>query len=214
MAISVIRFSMYVLLLLVAYLAETTVSFRETKCLLLENTIEPSQPYSYNRLLDIGFREKRFRRVRVIALSEGVEPDDVVNNPCVLRMFLAKLVRRSVEKGAAVIVIDRWFRVCSCPERDPGTENLLLALKKSSVPIVLGLHTTRVDPSADTKSCLQLSPRLSFGEAEAPSRVAFGLVRLDSDTRKLPLQWSLYEEGTDNVIPTLALSAAEQADHD
>jgi len=207
---------MYLLLLAVAYFAETTASFRDDKCVhaLEEKTFEPSQPYSYNRVLDIGFREKRFRRVRVIALSEGVEPDDVVNNPCVLRMFLAKLVRRLGEKGAAVIVIDRWFPARSCPERDAGTEDLISALKNSTVPIVLGLHTVGVAPNANTKSCLQASPRLVFGEAESSPRVRFGLVRLDSDTRKLPLQWSIYNGKSDDFSPTLALSAAELADHD
>lgn len=165
----------------------------------------------HQRLVADGYRNVRSRRVTVVPLSESTVPPRALNNVCEQRWYIARLLQRLSTSGAAVIVIDKFFNPTSCDKDDPGTRELRSAAQHSTTPIVVGLATD-VAENARNNSCLILSPSLDFGstastDAElvaAPSPIHYGLTRLNSDIRKVPIRWPLYRDHSSFIAGELA----------
>jgi hypothetical protein len=193
----------------------------EQGCQLVERADADESGASYGRLLSSGYRDVRSRRVTMVPLGETTAPAPALNNVCEQRWYLARLVSRLSDAGAAVIVIDKYFGWDSCATNDQGTSDLIRAIQISAAPVVVGA-ATHAPESHSEKSCLILSPSLDFGAkptvAGEPTKPAayYGLTRLNSDPRKIPINWYVYEsdqawkandEPTDE-IKTLSYTAA------
>jgi hypothetical protein len=183
----------------------------------------------YQALLKAGSREPHNRFVRIVTFSRGKEPPEVFVNICQQRVLLAKLLMKLETAGPALIVIDKYFHPGACPDlNDPGNRMLATALRASKSPVVLGLRTldeddldaqrplNGVERQALEKASLVLAPRLDFGSL--PPTVKYGILRVDSDTRRIPLQWPVYsdrkelETGQAHLMESLSLVAVEQYD--
>jgi hypothetical protein len=182
---------------------------------------------TYSSLVSGGYIGVRSRRVTIVPLEEGEEPDKVLNNVCEQRWYVAKLVRRLSDAAAAVIVIDKTFAPDSCDEGDAGTLALISAVQGSGRPIVAAVstHLLSEDPKG---ACLVLGPSLDFGRKRSsngtPSdeaAVYLGSSRLNVDFRKVPIFWNVYgseeafkkgAEPNEDVVETLPYLAATLAD--
>jgi CHASE2 domain-containing sensor protein len=104
------------------------------------------------------------------------------------------------------------------------------AISTSQIPIVLGIHTldreqlklrppvSKIEEDHLKAAGLVVSPSLQF--TNAFGLVSYGLIRLNHDNRKIPLEWQAYTSRSELsspqaqpvTMPTLSLLAAEQAD--
>jgi CHASE2 domain-containing sensor protein len=137
-------------------------------------------------------------------------------NVCDEREFLSHLLDRIDAADPAVIVVDKYFGRETCPANDPGTEDLLRTverIREKRHSVVVGLKATDLGeeggadrPSSFIDDSLQFRPVGLSGQE--------GIVNLPEDTRRLPLQWTLYGPGegekhhTVVIENTLALAAA------
>jgi len=168
------------------------------KCELRElNDVEGAETYA--KVVTSGYRDVRSRRVTVIAFKENSDPARVLNNVCEQRWYIARLIPLLASNGATAIVFDKFFGPTSCDKDDPATTDFITAVKTSTVPIVAGLasHVPESDPQ---NACLIVSDSLDFGNKSdangTPTNqpaMQTGLIRLNSDTRKVPLNWFSYE---------------------
>ncbi len=199
------------------------------ECELLERGDVEESAAAYSRIAASGFINLRSRRVTVIPLREESDPARMLNNVCEQRWYLARLVPQLAASGAAVIVLDKFYGPDSCDKNDKGTFDLVLAVQRSSSPVVVGVgsHAPQADPN---NACLIANSSVDFGNRrDANGRsgkqpaVEKGLTRLDSDTRKIPLNWFSYpddgafnkgEAPTDTQLGTLSWVAATLADRD
>lgn len=169
----------------------------EDKCRLLERTDNEGSAATYAESVANGYRNVRSRRVTVIFLREDSDPASVLNNVCEQREYISGLIRQLITTGASAIVIDKFFSDRSCMEGDRGTTDLLTAIQESTIPVIVGMATH--SPESDPRnSCLILNGSLDFGNKRmTPGRspvpaVSFGITRLNSDPRKVPLNWFVY----------------------
>jgi hypothetical protein len=199
------------------------------KCEFLENEDAGESASNYARTAASGYRNVRSRRVTLITFKEGVDPGRVLNNVCEQRWYAARLIPQLVSEGAAAIVFDKFFGPDSCPERDPGTSDLISAVKNSSAPVVVGVgsHAPESDPR---NVCVIASKSLDFGKKPDAggkptdqSAVSEGLTRLNFDVRKVPLTWYSYsndeafkrgESPSNKDLGTLSWVAATLLDND
>ena len=184
----------------------------------------------HQRLCTVGYFKPRVHFTRLITLSNKSEP---IEDKCEGREFMAKLLLRLRDIGPAVVVIDKWYspRVC---EDSSGTTNFRSAILQLSerVPIVLGedsntLEELRANADPNLNKLLQNGfteedqlanePRLV---PENGKTIFYGLVRLNCDTRRIPLKWQVYRD-EDSVrqrhsvsLPSLSLAAATVVDKD
>lgn len=185
-------------------------------------------PFGYQRLTTSSHRSPRPHSVKIVSLAKQQEPDEIFPpHFCRQRLFMAKLLKRIETAHPAVIVIDKYFSSAACGENEPN-EQLRNSVVASPVPIIVGLqtltkrdleretHLTEAEKKAFGDTCLVLAPAFKFDDADLPSRVKYGLTRLNRDTRKIPLEWPVYgkprdlERGKPYLMPTLSLVAAEQ----
>jgi hypothetical protein len=184
--------------------------------------------FGYQRLTTSSRRPPRAHSVKIISLAKGQEPDDIfAPHLCRQRVFISKLLERVESFHPAVIVIDKYFSLEGCEEKEPN-ERLRNSVATSPVPIIIGLQTltgreierderfTAAEKKAIGATCLMLAPHFKFDDHGVPSTFKYGLTRLNEDTRKIPLQWSVYGEpadldrGTPSSMATLSLATAEQ----
>ena len=170
------------------------------KCELRERGDTQESAETYAQIAASGHRDVRSRRVTVIPLREDTDPARILNNVCEQRWYLARLVPQLADAGATAIVFDKFFGPDSCDKSDEGTSNLICAVQRSRAPVVVGVesHVPQVDPK---NVCLILSGSLNFGDKrdangtpEAQSAVKEGITRLNSDPRKIPLNWFSYQD--------------------
>jgi CHASE2 domain-containing sensor protein len=183
----------------------------------------------YQTVVKAGSRKPRDHYVRLVTLVRTREPDEIFDDMCKQRLFMAKLLAKIESARPAVIVIDKFYSPYSC--RDPeneGNKRLLGSLRGSDVPIIIGLRTSdsneldvqtplsSSEKDAMRKASLVLEPSLRFN---AGANVMYGLIRANRDTRRIPLGWEVFDDrasltaGTPpHVLPTVARLAAEQFD--
>jgi hypothetical protein len=225
----VVKIAIYLLLLYLPMGAELWDDFKTCP----EGELKWSQfvsaaPFGYQRLMTSSRRTPRPHSVKIISITKQQEPDDILPpHFCRQRLFIAKLLERVESSHPAVIVIDKYFSVTACEENKPN-ERLRDAIAGSPVPIIIGLQTltkediekdeqlTEAEKKAFGDTCLVLAPSFKFGDRGLPAIAKYGLTRLNRDTRKIPLQWSVYEKPADfergkpSSIPTLSLAATRQ----
>jgi len=103
----------------------------------------------YQALVQAGGRKPRDHFVRLVTLVRNREPEEIFQDICSQRLFMAKLILKLKISQSAVIVIDKFFPVHSCPDpMNEGNRLLGQALQDSDVPIVLGLRTSDPDELA------------------------------------------------------------------
>ncbi len=185
----------------------------------------------YQPLLKAGNRTPRNRFVRIATLSDQREPGELFANICKQRVFMARLIQKLQSAGPSLIVIDKYFSPNSCPDsNDPGNRMLDEAISTTQIPIVLGIHTldaeqlklrapvSKLEEDHLKRAGLVLTSTLQFPNSSG--LVSYGLIRLNHDSRKIPLEWRAYQSRSDLSaphgqpisMPTLSLLAAEQVD--
>jgi hypothetical protein len=170
-------------------------------------------------------------RVRLVTFERGSEPRNIFGdeNLCRQRLFLARLIERLEQLGAKSIVVDKYFDPHTCDNLPNGlangTEELLRVVRTTSVPITLGLHTTDVGglagKSREIKTCMILAGAMQFGSGNCAGTnkcVEEGTIRLNTDTRRIPIKWEVFEserEAEQNANPrvfeSLSVVAALQS---
>jgi CHASE2 domain-containing sensor protein len=166
----------------------------------------------YQRLVSAGPRKPAARFTTIVEIDGDSDPDVVgLFNLCRQREFLARLVRGVARGSPALIVIDKYFRHDACAEDDPGTVALRAAIDDvgRSTAVVVGRRIAVEARDAPLLPAL-LRPRPGL-------RLSDGIVNLDPDSRRLPLQWPVRppaDEGPGAPAwrPTLAVAAARAYD--
>ncbi len=184
----------------------------------------------YPQLVTAGFREPQALNVTLVTLRKGREPEEILNNDCPHRAFMARLLHVLQKGNPGEIVIDvSYGNTTKCGKEDNETKALKDAVfdVTKTVPLVTALDSTeeselRADQSSkliDLKrrglkpSDQIVEDELKFQASLLPWR--HGLYRLNYDTRKIPLSWPTYwgyeEVGTQKPREeaTLAVAAVE-----
>ena len=157
---------------------------------------------AYTYLTTFDRRKPENLSTSVVILRDDSEPKEVMSAFCVHREFVRKLVEEIQAHDPAGIVVDNYISADPCPIDHDFDVTLLNA----TVPIVLGLHTLKKDEierllrrplaPAELESFSRACQAL-FDNRELPhgtSRVRRGLLRLNADTRKLPLSWPVFSD--------------------
>jgi hypothetical protein len=162
-----------------------------------------------------SFREPSNHKVLLVTLTGGIEPDEILTRLCSQRFFTSRLIRRLNELGAAVIALDKQYGVTTCqatPEERKQTDALADAIRASRAVVTRGLPTALVTEENvhGKRVCLRGQSTL---ELPVPTQNS-GVIRLDADTRRTPLVWTVLKpQGTDGEqMETLALVTARAAD--
>ena len=159
------------------------------------------------------------RKVTLVTISGASEPLNVLTNTCDSRLFIADLVKQLKTDGARAIVIDKYYSKGACTKETEVNEPFRKALADANIPIVVGQQTQTKEDSDDDQACLVLTPPFDFTPKSAGTRksnVTSGLIRLNSDTRRIPLRFQVFKSEEDQTAdafePSLALAAAEAVD--
>lgn len=151
-----------------------------------------------------SFHAPLSHKVVLVTLTNGVEPDDVLGKICSQRFFTARLIRRLNELGAAVIALDKQYGVGSCEVNGEETKALANAMGESRAIVTRGLPSEIIPEQHldGRKMCLKQLPTLDLPIPAANA----GLLRLDTDTRRIPLSWPVLQEDGKHVkdVDTLA----------
>lgn len=158
----------------------------------------------YEKVATIGYRKPRPHFVRLVALQPPQSNRQF--DACQRRHYLATLLPHLSAAGPAVIVLDYRFPVRACEHGE--TEDLQTAIDNvaKQTPIVFGLNSWTTDElgsSPQPTVAATLKP-LGFRPddqvlfpaevtSKGPKEITV-LDRLDCDTRRLPLQWRVYEQ--------------------
>ncbi len=217
----------YALVLLIPVLVEQTGEFLGVReCEDIPLTVR----LLHQRLCTVGYFKPRVHLTRLITLSNKSEP---IQDKCEGREFVANLLLRLRDIEPAVVVIDKWYSPGVCKD-SPGTTTLKSAVLQLSekVPIVLGedsdtLDELRANADPDLGKLLQDGFTEKDQLASEPhlvpengKKISYGLVRLNCDTRRIPLEWQVYRDA-ESVrqrhrvsLPSLSFAAATVADKD
>src|ERR1017187_8681226 len=122
--------------------------------------------------------------VAIIYIDPASDPPDLIINTCASRAFLARLITDLNTLSAHVIVIDKYYSANGCAEQDKNAA-FIKAMEGSKVPIVVGQQTHPLPQTSAASGCLALTPKLEFSP---PSKVHYGLTRIDNDDLKIPLR--------------------------
>jgi len=176
-----------------------------------------------------GFRRPRSHQVVVVKLVLSELPAPIFQNLCEQRRFLAALVDNLNESGPSLIVIDKYFSPDGCPNEQANSELLrAFATASKQTPIIIGSRTftesewalhhgtvTQEDKRRFGSACLVLAPAIDFAGLTKSDQIFSGLIRLNFDVRKIPLEWLTYPAdflGQATPIPSLAFAAAQVRD--
>lgn len=161
-------------------------------------------------------RKPQSHRVVLVTLSAGVEPDEVLAKLCSQRLFIAGLIRRLNDLNVSVIALDKSYAPTSCNKEGEETQNtqaFIKAITASRAVITRGLPTAMLDDKqtvGEREVCLRETPTLALPIPPGNS----GLLRLDADTRRIPVQWPVFQGDGKTVDPadTFALVTVRAAD--
>jgi hypothetical protein len=153
---------------------------------------------------------------------------------CERRIFIGQLLQGLSKFAPKVVVLDMWFDSKNCPDRDSQVLWDELDRFSSQIPVVSGIGS--YNPSemrslfpaefAEAKNRkpglksteLVLEPRIE--PAHKPNaRLTEGVVELNSDYRKIPLSWPVYDDfanvgspGQPRRVDSLAVAALRAFD--
>lgn len=175
---------------------------------------------AYNRLISAP-RPPIVRYTTIIEINPSLDiPSITAMNVCGQRAFLARLLMRLDRADPRVIVIDKYFGRHTCDPQDSNTKALYSAIEeiRKRRPLIVGLLSLPLPPSERERRAasnyivdhLKLPPG-----ADGPQE---GLINVPGDTRRLPLQWSVFPDrrsadiGLPITVDALPLIAARHAD--
>jgi hypothetical protein len=156
-----------------------------------------SEPYKH--LLN-WTRRPRSTEVSVIAIPADLA--DIQGNLCEARAYMADLLDSIAAQHPAEVVIDKFYGPTSCTSSPEATRAFVAAVQTFPAPVVLGESTAKAEKEVDG-ACLVRKPQLDF----ASPNVRHGLTRINFETEKVPLQWSVLPAG--DPTPTTKSQAAD-----
>lgn len=162
----------------------------------------------------------------VVEINPTADPNAIdLHHICEQRKMMTTILNTIKEGLPKVIVLDKYYNAAPVPPCDPEVDTGLIAaiqyLRGRHIPVIVGrrIKDNSDDERSDSKD--YLIPTLPFGDASTcrgnfqNGRLCFeGIVNIDRDTRRLPLEWSVFEredevaKGQPQWHPTLALAAA------
>jgi hypothetical protein len=180
--------------------------------------------------------------IRIIAIARNNAPGAVLGeNRCTHRAFTGKLLEQLATAVPSLVMIDKWYNQIPsgvCAPGTDGTPRLKAAIKtlaaKSKVVVAVASYTSDelhqfcqdVDPSvlqpeelvlADYEHLLDFGP-LDSRNNDSQEHVRWGLARINSDIRKIPLGWMAFQDcqqvrtGRSMLMPNLAIAGAMLVD--
>jgi hypothetical protein len=165
------------------------------------------------------------KRVALVTISEDIEPRSIVTNTCENRTFLTGVVKELDRLGAKVIAIDQSYSQGSC---DNDTVNNLFrtTLQQAKAPIVVGQRAHVRTDEISNADCLIMDPEFNFMPSGSSvtdgskNNVHVGLLRLNSNSLKIPLSWNIFpddassedKQSSEISVDGFAYVAAKQAD--
>jgi hypothetical protein len=165
-----------------------------SSCQTAESSAKPAfYTYPYRHFLDWAHADSA-TEVSVVAIPADLE--DIQNNVCQARAYLADMLRSIALQHPAEIVIDKFYGPTTCASAPQSTLELLSVIQSLSVPVVIGESTNKTDTEVDG-SCLVRKPQLDF----QTSNVRHGITRLNAETEKVPLQWSVLPSNAPGPTP-------------
>jgi len=170
-------------------------------------------------------------RYTVILEINPVKDRTVVslNDICDQREMMTRLLKSLAKALPKVIVLDKYYAPHTprpCP-MDPNLVQAIQDLRRNNIPVIVGRRSSDESVGEGSDARYFLTPSIIFEDPDPcletsntrklPCRE--GVINIDPDTRKLPLEWMLYEgkeeakkgQGRD-WHDTLALSAARAYD--
>jgi CHASE2 domain len=187
----------------------------------------------YQRFVTAGYQKPRRRFVRIVVLSPSYEPQSIFGDVCKKREFEAVLLERLAVLSPSMVVLDFWYSPQPCrggedAKREAKLQAAILEFSKH-FPVVLGRgshtsHELQLDQDPDLPKLKEsgfrpndqvLDPKLDFpGDA-----ISYGLVRINSDTRRIPINWDVFRDkaavfahSVRERLPSLAYEAASRRD--
>ncbi|HEY3738516.1 MAG TPA: CHASE2 domain-containing protein [Bryobacteraceae bacterium] len=183
----------------------------------------------YRHLVTFSPLERPVSFVSVVSLSKKQLPPSAYQDACVARQYFSELLPRIAALLPKVIVLDLAFPKGGCVANPKATQNLAKAVHQAAArsSVVLGLSSQTVaeairshDLSEERANLLHLQSNelIAFAHEDLGSTsgldVKEGLIRVNEDPRKIPLNWLLRPEkngeiqGESRLRRTLALDAA------
>src|SRR5215475_5866199 len=158
----------------------------------------------YTHLTTLDWRKPQNRFTTVITVRENREFQELFDNFCAHREFLADLINEVRSHDPASIVVDNYFsnEPCLADSRHPESlfsdRQLMNVLSTTKLPVILGLHTLRINElerlmnrhlthgelESFARACLVVHNNMPLELSEG-SPVRYGLLRFNADTRKL-----------------------------
>ena len=120
----------------------------------------------------------------VVTLAIPSDLEEVQNNLCLGRDYLADVLRTLGTQHPAVVVIDKFYSASTCASQPASTQRLIETVRSLKVPVVIGESTDGLE-SKVASACLVRKPQMDF---DAPN-VRHGLTRLNSELERFPLRW-------------------------
>jgi len=161
----------------------------------------------YRKAVTSGFRKPRNNYVVLILLDDKVS-EDIKNNYCLQRRYLASVISKIRDTRPAIIALDLLFGQGTCPETTDvyhGTAQLQAAIADVSktIPVVIAQKTIDASFLEQSPEKLASLRALGFKDTEvivepsdrfdsADTKVSYGLYTFNEDSRKIPLSWSAY----------------------
>jgi hypothetical protein len=174
-----------------------------------ETSHSDAESFLYQTAMRYTLPIGRAGRVALVTITEGVEPLDVLNNTCANRRFISDLVPELDSLGAKVIAIDQSYSQGSCNE-EPANDGLREALEGAGKPVVVGERSHSRSDDVGDGDCLVEAKNFDFMRKGNGSPVAkhdnvtFGLLKLNSDERKIPLFWWVFPDESSSEDNKLA----------
>ena len=135
----------------------------------------------YERFLDWA-SSGAVRHVATVAIPEDLE--EIQQNVCLGREYMADVLRALALHNPSVIVIDKFYGAGTCASAPASTEDLIRAVGALKVPVVIGESARGLEHKI-ANSCLVRTSQLDF---KAPN-ATHGLTRINSEPERLPLRW-------------------------
>jgi CHASE2 domain-containing sensor protein len=167
----------------------------------------------YQRLVSAWPRHLVPRYVAVVNIDYTRDPlSSSLHNICEQRNFMADLVAAIAERGAALIVLDKYFLAHGC-NKPASTERLResVAAVSKRVPVVVGAFIEHTEPQFDSygNDVWETEKTVEF----EGGGIGEGLINVERDKRRLPLGWPVFTtHPAGEWRHGLALEAAQRYD--